>query len=461
MTSPSRFSIALLTALALGVGHPASAQGPDGGLSASRPNVVVLVADDLGWRDAGFMGSAAAQTPNLDRLAASGLVAERAFVTTPQCSPSRVSMLTGRYAHAVRAEDLHDPLPPGAPALPDLLGEAGYVTGLLLKSHLDGHPAHETPGTPAAGRFTLRGNGPDSAAAAAFAQFLDEAAALGADGRARPFFAWVGFRDPHRSYGDAPRVTDPADVVVPRVLVDTPETRRDLADYLDEVARMDRQTGAMLAELDRRGLRERTLVLFVSDNGAPFPREKGTLYDAGVRTPLVASWPGRVPAGARTRALVSLIDLAPTILDVAGVDVPPGLPGRSLVPLLTDPTAPGRDVVFFERNWHDADEHMRGVRSDRFALVVNAYTWLPHGTPSDVGRSPSFAALLAARRTSRLTPAQALVFEAPRPAVELYDLDADPDQLANLAGDPAFTDVTDRLTGVRLSRETPPLRNDF
>ena len=400
-------------------------------------------------------------------------------------------MLTGRYAHAVRAEDLHDPLPAWRlRRSPTFVGEAGYVTGLLLKSHLDGHPAHETPGTPAAGRFTLRGNGPDSAAAAVFTQFLDEAAALGADGRARPFFAWVGFRDPHRSYGAAPRVTDPADVVVPPTLVDTPETRRDLADYLDEVARMDRQTGAMLAELDRRGLRERTLVLFVSDNGAPFPREKGTLYDAGVRTPLVASWPGRVPAGARTRALVSLIDLAPTILDVAGAEAPPDLPGRSLVPLLADPTAPGRDVVFFERNWHDADEHMRGVRSDRFALVVNAYTPLPHGTPSDVGRSPSFAALAggAAHQPRSRPPRRCCSRRRARPSSSTTSTPTRTSS-RNVAGDPAFADVadrlmealnaweaetddfpstarqradiTDRLTGVRLSRETPPLRNDL
>jgi N-sulfoglucosamine sulfohydrolase len=439
--------------------------------STQTPNLLVFVADDLGWRDLGVYGNWAIRTPNLDQLARSGLRVIQAFGTSPQCSPSRISTLSGRYSHATRTEDLHMPLPEGVRLLPSYLQSRGYFTGMMAKTHIG-----------PAGDRQFQWYSPKLAEA--LPEFLDSAGT-------RPFLLWVGFHDPHRPYQPEtiPRPHDPARVSVPPHLVDDPETRTDLARYYDEISRMDGEIGRMLAELNRRHLAASTLVVFFSDNGAPFPREKGTLYDAGTRTPLILSWSPVIPPGAvYRRGLVSLIDLTPTLLELAGVALPEGMQGRSFRPLLTSPDSyPGRAHVFSERNWHDCDEHQRAVRTVRFKLIrTDAYTGLPLCTAADVGASPSFRALRDHARAGTLTPAQRRLFEVPRARLELYDLRRDPWELRNLAGDPAYAgqirelaivlqewmehtddfpaayrirdDHTDRISGVQFDTRIPPLR---
>jgi N-sulfoglucosamine sulfohydrolase len=324
--------------------QPAAAVGQD---QTPPPNILVLVADDLGWRDLGISGNKGIRTPNIDRLAHSGLRVIHAFGTSPQCSPSRISTLTGKYSHATLTEDLHTPLPDGERILPSYLQARGYFTGMMAKTHLGPN-----------GERQFEWYSPKLSAA--LPTFLDSAGT-------RPFFLWVGFHDPHRPYerGAIDHPHSPARVTVPPYLADTPETRADLALYYDEIGRMDGEIGRMLAELERRQLRQKTLVVLVSDNGAPFPREKGTLYDAGTRTPLIFSWPGTIRANSVfDRGLVSTVDLAATLLEVAGAAPPDSMQGRSFRPMLTAPESfNGRDSVFSERNWHDCDEHQRAVRS--------------------------------------------------------------------------------------------------
>lgn len=435
-------------------------------LADRQPNVVVFMADDAGWNDFGAYGHPTIRTPTIDALAQGGWTADNAFLTTPQCSPSRISILSGRYAHQTEAEDLHVPLPPGHRLVPDYLREAGYFTGLMLKSHL---------GPEGDRQFDWRRDGVRDEAD--FGQFLDAAGP-------RPFFLWVGFRDPHRDYGDAPKRHSAADVRLPPTVVDTPETRADYAAYYDEIHRMDGSIAAFIGELEDRGLDDDTILLFLSDNGSPMPRAKGTLYDAGIKTPLIVTGRG-IPAGVRYAGLVSVIDLAPTILDWAGVDVPGTMSGRSLQRDLADATAPGRDYVFSERNWHNADEHIRSVRGPRYKLIWNNYVHLPHGSAADITSSPTWQALRRARDRNALTDAQALLFAVPRPRVELYDLVNDPDELDNLAAEPEHRsrirtlmarleqwmaetgdvpperrrrdDNIDRLTGVKFTTRNPPL----
>ena len=454
----------LLAALLWGIPAPREeVQGP--------PNIVVFVGDDLGWRDTRPYGNRAVRTPSIERLARSGLLVRYAYVTSPQCSPSRISMLSGRYPHTTRTEDLHTPLPAGERLLPAFLQDAGYFTGLMAKTHL---------GPNAERQFQWY----SPATAPALPEFLDSAGT-------RPFFLWVGFHEPHRPYDSVPAPGhDPARTALTPYLADTRDTRTDLARYYDAVARMDSAIGRMVAELERRRLLERTLVVFLSDNGAPFPREKGTLYDAGTRTPLIFSWPGTIPAGSRyDRGPVSTIDLMPTLLDVAGLPAPRSVQGRSLRALLDDPAAfRGRDYVFSERNWHDCDEHQRAVRDGRYKLIrTDAYTELPLCTAADIGGSASFRALLALSRQARLTAAQRRLFEAPRARLELYDLTTDPWELTNLAGSAAHAarvrelaavlqtwmeqtddfpaayrvrdDNTDRITGAAFTTRIPPLRD--
>lgn len=438
----------------------------------SRPNIVVFVGDDLGWRDTGPYGNAALRTPNIDRLARTGLLVRYAFGTSPQCSPSRISILSGRYSHATRTEDLHTPLPPGERLLPSYLQAEGYFTGHMAKTHY---------GPLAEKQFQWYA----ATTADSLPNFLDAAGD-------RPFFLWVGFHEPHRPYDSVPPPGghSPSRVALTPYLADTPETRTDIARYYDAIARMDSAIGAMVGELERRGLRDSTLLVFLSDNGAPFPREKGTLYDSGTRTPLIFSWPPVIRAGKTfDRGPVSTIDLMPTLLELAGGRVPGSVQGKSFRELLTAPESyVGREYVFSERNWHDCDEHQRAVRTARYKLIrTDAYTALPLCTTADIGASPSFLALRARARAGRLTAAQRRLFEAPRARVELYDLQRDPWELANLADHPAQAarvrqlaavlqawmeetddfpaayrvrdDHTDRITGVQFSTKIPPLRN--
>jgi arylsulfatase A-like enzyme len=279
-------------------------------------------------------------------------------------------------------------------------------------------------------------------------------------------------------------------VTVPPYLADTPETRADLALYYDATARMDADVGRMVAELEKRKLLDNTLIVFLSDNGAPFPREKGTLYDPGTRTPLIFSWPRVVRAGSvYTGGIVSTVDLAPTLIDIAGATPPKAMQGRSFRSMLTDPGSyAGRTYVFSERNWHDCDEHQRAVRTTRFKLIrTDAYTDLPLCTPADIGASPSFLALRNRAKAGTLTPAQRRLFEAPRARLELYDLESDPWELRNVADEPRYAkdvrelnqvlqewmeetgdfpaiyrvrdDNTDRITGIQFMTKIPPLRN--
>ena len=435
-----------------------------------RPNVVIFVADDLGWRDLGVYGNRFIRTPNLDRLARSGLRVRLAFGTSPQCSPSRISMLSGKYPHTTRTEDLHTPLPDGEQILPSLLRRQGYFTGHMAKTHFGPNAEHQ-----------FQWYSPVVA---------DSVSAFVAAAGDRPFFLWVGFHQPHRPYREAvPRVHVPNRVAVAPYLADTPETRLDLARYYDAIAEMDAEVGRTLAELERRNLSHNTVVVFLSDNGAPFPREKGTLYDSGIRTPLILSWPRVVRAGqVYDRAPLSTIDLSATILELAGAGSAQ-VKGRSFAPLLADPASyDGREYVFSERNWHDCDEHQRAVRTARFKLIrTDAYSELPLCTAADIGGSPSFQALRARARAGRLNAAQGRLFEAPRARLELYDLAADPWELRNVADDPRYQtevrelarvlqmwmegsddfpaayrvrdDNTDRLTGVQFSSRIPPLRD--
>jgi arylsulfatase A-like enzyme len=460
-------SIALRAVVAMGAGIVLVAGPAPAGTAADRPNVVVILADDLGAEDLGPFGNAGVRTPHLDRLAARGMCFDRAFVTASSCSPSRASLLTGRYPHATGAEELHWPLPAAQATFVERLRDAGYWTAAAGKWHLGAaakarfdlvREANPAGFTLAEGKATL-----DAGGTGAFAAGCDQwVPVLRERPRDRPFFLWLAALDPHRDYrADAiPRPHRPEDVTVPPELPDTPDVRRDLALYYDEIARLDGFVGAVVAELGRQGVADSTLILFLSDNGRPFPRAKTTLYDTGVRTPLIACWPGHVPAGTRSGSLVSTVDLGPTILELAGAGPLPTAQGLSAARVLTDPTARVRERAFSERNWHDYAAHGRSVRTERHRYIRNDDAALSLNPPADAVRSPTFREMRRLRDAGRLAPEQRDVFATPRPAEELYDLQADPHERTNLAAVPAHaaTLVALRAALADWSRETadPP-----
>ena len=420
--------------------------------AAERPNIVLIIADDLGWEDSGPYGNRGIRTPALDRLAAEGMTFHNAILTCSSCSPSRSSLITCRYPHSTGAEQLHWPLPKEQTTFPELLKAAGYWTAAVGKWHL---------GTAVEDRFDVVGLwGTAQPPPGSKTKSKGKAAGgnpSGCEGwvptlrdrpKDQPFFLWLAAVDPHRDYrpGTIAEPHRPEDVTVPPYLPDTPEVRQDLAMYYDEISRLDGFVGQVLDELERQKIADNTVVLFMTDNGRPFPRCKTTVYDSGVKTPLLVRWPAKIKPGTRSRSLVSSIDVGPTILELAGVKPAEAMQGQSFAAVLSDPAAEVRDHAFSEHNWHDFEARSRSVRTARWKYIHNEYTDLPNTPPADAVRSPTFQTMRKLRDEGKLKPEQMTCFVKPLPKEELYDLSVDPHELKNLADS---TDVADELTMLR------------
>ncbi len=420
-----------------------------------RPNVILIIADDMAWDDCGAYGNRKIRTPNIDRLAREGMRFDRAYVTTSSCSPSRSSILTGRYPHNTGAEELHWPLPAEQVTFTEKLKASGYWTAAAGKWHLGNavkdrfdvvREANSSgfqlgTGKGARSRMTAGDSGAIQSGSDQWVPILRDRP------RDKPFFLWLASLDPHREYqsGTIPRPYGPEDVVVPPYLPDVPEVRKDLALYYDEIGRLDHYVGEVLAELDRQKIAGETLVLFLSDNGRPFPRCKTTLYESGIRTPLLVRWPGHIRPGSRASGLVSTIDIAPTVLKLAGIEPGPSFQGKDLSPIFHDPSAKIHQTIFAERNWHDYASRGRAARTERFRYIQNLDFERPLTPPADAVRSLTFRAMRRLRDEGKLTTAQMSCFLSPRAAEELYDVDADPQELVNLAGDPKYAGILAEL----------------
>jgi arylsulfatase A-like enzyme len=416
------------------------------------PNIIVFMADDAGM-DFGCYGNAAIATPNIDKIASEGIRFRKAFLTAPQSSPSRTSIMTGMFAHTIGTEDLHVPLNDSTRMMPSYFKEAGYFTGSMLKTHWGPNGDKQFDRRVKGGYLPGQGDLTEET-------FQNYEAFIEESGEA-PFFLWVGFMDPHRPYNRdvCPQVNSPDRVRVPPYLVDGEDTRRDLADYYNEISRMDKHIGRMMSVLEEKKILENTIIVFLSDNGMPFPRAKGTLYDSGIQTPLLFMWKGKIPAGSvHDNGLISTVDLAPTLLHFANVQMDDGVYGKSFHPLLFDSSKRGREYIFAERNWHDTDEYMRCIRTEDRKLIYNAYYHLPHGTAMDLSASLSWYELKDRQQKGQLKKEQMQLFEAPRAMVEMYDLTEDTHELTNVAHIPSY--VAEGETLARLFVEWQKETND-
>ncbi len=310
--------------------------------SAAPPNLVVCIADDVSWDDFGCYGSRSARTPRIDALAANGLRFTEAYLTASSCSPSRSSIITGRYPHNLGpAAELHQPIAADIPWLPAVLREHGYYTALVGKNHMSRENAKVGAET---WDLIDPGVAPENHGAESnWVQTIEQRP------KDKPFFFWFAALDAHRdwdankewvesNYGPKFR---PQDITVPPFLADDAATRDDLASYYNEVRRFDYFVGQVADSLAAQGVLENTLLLVLADNGRPFPRAKTRLHDSGMKTALVAHWPaGIAKKGSSSASLVSVIDIAPTFLELAGVETqPPSFQGLSFAPILRDPQA--------------------------------------------------------------------------------------------------------------------------
>ncbi|MEE2640126.1 MAG: sulfatase [Planctomycetota bacterium] len=402
--------------------------------AGDRPNFVFIVVDDVSQNDLGCYGHPTIRTPQLDRMAREGLRFENAYLTISSCSPSRCSMITGRYPHNTGACELHTNLPEGQFQYPEALRKAGYYTVLSGKNHMG-------PATQRAFDRISKGKGPGKEE--------DWVEILKNRPREKPFFCWFASTDAHRGWAVSEGVPtyQESDVVVPDYLFDGPLTRRDLADYYHEVSRIDLYVGRVLEELKRQKIERQTYVIFCADNGRPFPRCKTRLYDSGIRTPLLVWSPGTVRP-AVTRSLVSSIDICATVLELSGVGVDPRVQGVSFSRILKDPAQKTRDCVFAEHNWHVFQAHERMVRMGNFVLIRNQYPDRMNMCVESAPRFPAGQELWEQREKARLSAAQSDLFRKNRPRFELYNLDTDPQQLNNLAQAPLYGEKLKQLVGL-------------
>ncbi len=420
--------------------------------AAERPNIVFIIADDMNWNDCGVYGNPVVRTPNIDRLAGDGMLFRHAYLTANSCSPSRSSIITGRYPHNTGAEQLHWPLPSASVTFVEKLKAAGYYTAAAGKWHLgEGVKDRfdEIFEASMAGFILPTGDGTAPPKMIAKAPSGCEAwiPTLKNRPKDKPFFLWLAALDPHREYEDGALDPphDPAKVLVPPHLPDTPEVREDLRLYYDEIGRLDLYVGRVVAELERQGVSENTLILFITDNGRPFPRDKTSLYDGGIRTPWIVKWPKGVEAGTETKSLVSAVDIAPTFLDLAGLPAVSSFVGVSFLPTLKDPATSVRDFVFAEDHWHDYEDHGRSIGNQRYKLIRNTYFDLAATPSADAGRSLTWQSMLKLNGEGTLTAVQQACFQTPRPEFELYDLLNDPNELRNLIHVPELEPVISRL----------------
>jgi N-sulfoglucosamine sulfohydrolase len=465
----------------------------------ARPNIVLFVADDHGL-ELGCYGNKVIQTPHMDALAREGTICKRAFCTAASCSPSRSVLLTGLQNHANGQFGLehayhHFQSYPTLRTLPVILGEHGYRTARIGKFHVAPeetyHFAQSLPGNPRNGF-----------------QMANQCQALLAEKSAAPFFLYFCTTDPHRSdtfRGDKPGRPDafgndqphagineisydPKDVIVPSYLPDLPSVRAELAEYYQSVSRVDQGLGRLVALLKESGHYDDTVIIYTSDNGCAMPGSKTTLYEPGIHLPLIikpAQGEAHVPV---TDAMISWVDMTPTILDfanvttvmapklfadnrqpdakkpngqpVAGKPVPYQFHGRSFRTDLNLAHDDSRKEVFASHTFHEVTMYypMRVIRTERYKLIVNLAHQLPFPFAQDLFASATWQANLT-RGPDALFGKRKIQDFIQRPRLELYDLETDPDEVVNLAPKPEHApllqDLTNRLTAWQKATQDP------
>lgn len=396
------------------------------GSAADRPNIVWILAEDLGPM-LGCYGYPLVRTPNLDRLAASGVRFTQAFTTAPVCSSSRSAFnvglyqtYTGTHDHRSHRDDGYR-LPAPARLITDRLREAGYFTANVREF---------APGAAGTGKTDFNFHAPKPFDGTHWNQRR-----LG-----QPFYAQVNFREPHKgpAFSEARRqkdLVDPAKAPLPPYYPDDPVVRDEIANYLDAINLLDKKVGLLLEALERDRALENTLIFFMGDNGRCLLRGKQWLYTAGVHVPLLMRWPGVSKAGAVNRELVSSLDMTATTLVAANLALPELFHGRSLL------DGKPRDFLYTARDRCDMTvDRIRAVRTKRYNYIRNYMPERPYTQHNAYIETqyPTLGVLKRLHAAGKLNKVQSLFMAARKPEIELYDLERDPHEIDNLASSPEY-----------------------
>ena len=406
-----------------------------------KPNIIWLMAEDIG-PDLECYGMKAVKTPNLNKLAEEGMLYTNCYTSNPICSPSRSAMLVGVYQNKINAgnhRSNHDvPLAEPYKPLTYWLRKQGYTTILGSEKVMD-------KGRKTDVNFKSTPLGPwDGTKNFGLFDRYDKITA-----EDQPFFAQVQFKVTHR--GDwwdsirsiSPHPVDPDRVALPSYLADHPVIRLDWAKYLDQIEYMDHEVGALIGDLKQKGLYDNTLIIFIGDNGRCHIKGKGYLYDPGIHVPLIIHWPEGTGPGRDRLDLISSVDLTATILDVAGVKIPEYMDGVSLTHKDFH-----RDYVYAARDrWDDVSERSRCLTTRTYKYIRNEMPQIPyddHQAYIDFYR-PAIHVMRKLNLYGQLTDVQKQFFVTVKPEEELYDLQKDPEEIHNLAADPAFLPVIKKM----------------
>lgn len=421
------------------------------------PNIVFCLADDWGYPHAGAYGDQAVNTPNFDRLAKEGVLFNHAFVSSPSCTPSRNAFITGKHHWELGSgANLWSTLPEKHQSFIHLLADKGYTTG-RTKSKTWG------PGN-LDNWIASHGSHPSNEGYNTFEDFLETTS------DDTPFFFWLGTQDPHRNYvagtGEESGI-DISKVHLYKHYPDSDVVRKDVADYYYEVQRWDSLVGAMIKQLEENDLLENTIIIMTGDHGMPFPRSKGNLYDSGVRVPLAVRWGNEIKTDIVVDDYVSFTDIAPTLLEAVGIQIPKDMTGKSFVDILkSEKSSIDRSDIVFGRERHVPAQEKpnmggypsRGYRNNDFLYICNykpdlwpagtgeaGKTNFPNQWYADCDGGPTKEYIVA---NKDLDQEHRLSYElcfAKRPAEELYDLKNDPDQVNNIANDKSYAKILEDL----------------
>lgn len=405
-----------------------------------RPNILFLIADDWSAPHASILGDQVVKTPTFDRMAKEGVLFDHAFASSPSCTPSRFAIASGRsHLQLKGGANLGGSLQADTKVYHDMLEEEGYHVGFMKKGGSPSGHIH-------------RKKDPFGVQYKSFDEFLKKRK------EGTPFSFWFGSGDPHRPYEKGVGVQsgiNPDEVQVPDGLPDTDVVREDMCDYYWEVQRFDREAGKIIAQLEAMGELENTIVVVSSDNGMPFPRCKATLYDMGTHVPLAVRWGNTIKGGRLVSDFVMLFDLAPMVLEAAGIEVPEEMTGNSIMPLLLSDKSGKIDlkrtsaITGIER--HSYNHPSRAIRTKDFLFIrkYNPTKWRTGdgNWPSDerdfsfnIDPSPSKVLLKKSSNNPELKPFFDRAFKHQQEE-ELYDLRKDPGQIRNLAADPEYAQI--------------------
>lgn len=406
--------------------------------AAERPNIVWIIGEDMG-PELGCYGDRNAITPNMDRLAREGARYTHAFTHAPVCAPSRFGLITGYYPTSAGAHHMRSRLFNPPPMFTEYLKKAGY-TICWPKDFGKTDFNFEVPKN----AFDMKENWTQKKPQQPFFGYYNIGISHESKIRAEP----AEFAQITKNLKPSER-RDPAKLKIPPYHPDAPEVRRDLANYYELVTAVDYEVGKVLDALDKWNMATNTIVVFFGDHGRGISRSKRWVYDSGIHVPLIVRWPGQIKAGEVRKDLVSFVDLAPTMLSVAGVptktDILPFSPeekesGKKSIPtfqgnVFLGKKAEKRPYVFAARDRMDETyDRIRAVRDHRFKYIRNFEPTLPYSQRVAYGEQmPTMQVWRQWHAAGKLNPVQELFFAPSKPVEELYDCEADPHEVKNLA----------------------------